>query len=131
MSEGRKAVVALIEKDGLILVGKKNTSSKKVLAGKWHIPGETVEGNETDYQALERGMLEEARIIVSPNKLIGTHTTGHGTRVNWYSCTTDTFDVVAGSDLEDIQWVPREKVKDLCTEEVFGFWPREVQEYLK
>ncbi len=42
------AVVAIIRYRDNILIGKKKANSIKFLAGEWHIPGETVQDNETD-----------------------------------------------------------------------------------
>ena len=53
MSEER-ALIAIVNFDGKILVGKKKSSSPKFLAGEWHIPVETAEAEETDEEVLIR-----------------------------------------------------------------------------
>ena len=60
----KRAVVALVEHEGKILLGKKRQDSEGFFAGKWHIPGETMEDDETDEEALIRGMREEAGIEI-------------------------------------------------------------------
>ena len=58
------AVVAVVNYNGKVLLGKKIKNSPKALAGQWHIPGESVEDNESDEEALIRGIREEAGLEI-------------------------------------------------------------------
>ena len=131
MSSKKKAVVAVVRHEGKILMGKKKKSDKKMMSGKWHIPGETLEVGETDEQGLVRGMMEEASIEVKPGKYIGSHISSTGKLVKWDECTPLTTDVVAGSDLEEIAWIPFEKVLDICQKRITSLWPQEALEYFQ
>ena len=53
----RRAVVSIVRYDDLILLGKKRNPSKKFRHGKWHIPGETCLPNETETDAVHRGIM--------------------------------------------------------------------------
>lgn len=125
----RRAVVAVVPYDKLILVGKKKADSEGMLAGQWHIPGETLIEDETDEAGLIRGMLEEASIKVNPGRYLGTHYSPKGTRVNWYECIPETTDVVAGSDLEEVKWVPFGEVMEVCNSDAIALWPQAVLNY--
>jgi len=131
MSPKRKAVVAVIRHEGKVLLGKKKKGGKSVVAGKWHIPGEKLEPGETDEQALIRGMMEEASIEVKPGKHLGSRQISEIFTTNWYECTPLSTDIVAGSDLEEIAWIPFEKVLDICEKEITSLWPQEVLKYFE
>ena len=48
----KRAVVAIVNHDSYILLGKKIKKEKKFFSERWHIPGETLEDGETDEQGL-------------------------------------------------------------------------------
>ncbi len=126
----KRAVVAIVNFNGKILVGKKRSDSPKVFAGLWHLPGETTQGEETDEEAIRRGLLEEAGIDVQVGKYIGEHfTPTHERAVRFYECFADSDTIRCGSDLEDIQWIPRSEVVSFLDEKILSFWPREVLDY--
>lgn len=131
MSLERKAVVALVIHEGKVLVGKKKEGSEGKLSGKWHIPGETLEVEETDECGLVRGIMEEAGIKIKPENYLGTHIAEKGTRVNWYECTPLTVNIVAGSDLEEVRWVSFEDVIQFCSQGALSLWPQAIQEYFQ
>mgnify|MGYP003534198861 CR=1 FL=1 len=124
-----KAVVAVIIHENKVLVGKKKEDGISFLSGKWHIPGETLELEETDYQALVRGIQEEAGIVVKPGKYLATHTTPKHTEVKWFECEPETIDIVAGSDTPEVKWVPLGELFELCGESVTTLWPKIIIEY--
>lgn len=126
----REAVVAIVRHERNILLGKKKEGGNRVTAGKWHIPGETLESGEDDIAALKRGMLEEAGIVVEPGKLLGVNQPEKGTQVRWYECSTENTEIVAGGDLVDVMWVPIAEVVAWC-DEMKALWPKEVTEYFE
>jgi len=125
--ERKRAVVAVIEKDGKVVLGKKIQNSQGTLRGEWHIPGETVEDSETDEQAIKRGMMEEMGINVDVVGFVASHTTPKGTEVNWYLCKTDEEELIIGSDLEDARWIMLGEVSTVAGELGQSLWPKEIQ----
>jgi len=99
------------------------------MSGKWHIPGETLRERETDEQGLIRGIMEEAGIKVKPGRYLGSHTTEKGTKVNWYKCEPRSTDIKAGSDLEEVEWVPFDKVKSRCHADDISLWPEGILKF--
>jgi ADP-ribose pyrophosphatase YjhB (NUDIX family) len=126
--ERKRAVAGIVEKDGKILLGKKSAYPKSTLSGEWHPPGETVEGEESDQETLIRGVREEAGIEVEIIKFVGSHETPKGNLVNWYLCRTSDVDLVVGSDLEEVRWVPLNEVLELSGETEKMMWPEEVRQ---
>ncbi len=126
--ERKKAVAGIVENDGKIVLGKKRTHPESTLSGEWHLPGETVEGEETDQETLIRGIQEEAGIKVEIIRFVGSHETPKGNVVNWYLCGASDTNLVVGSDLEEVQWVPIAEVLELSGETAKMMWPKEVKE---
>ena len=126
------AVIAIVNFEGKILLGKKKTSSPKFLAGEWHIPGETVEFGESDSEALIRGIKEEANISVKVGRYVGSSITPTSKKLaNWYECFAETDKFIAGSDLEEIKWVSRKDVLDLISPRVSENWPMKILDYFR
>ena len=123
------AVVALVEHEGKILLGKKRRDSEGYFAGKWHIPGETMEDGETDEEALIRGMREEAGIEIRVGRYLAQHISPKGTLVRWYECIPQTYDISNGSDLEAIAWTPKKEVPSIC--KTSHLWPDEIKRYFR
>jgi 8-oxo-dGTP diphosphatase len=65
----RVVVAAVIERDGLILAGRR--SEPPALAGLWEFPGGKVEPGESDRVALERECLEELGVRVVVGEPVG------------------------------------------------------------
>lgn len=128
LMERKKAVAAIVENDGKFLLGKKRSDSTGMLSGEWHIPGETVEGGESDREALARGIKEEAGIAAEIVRFICSHQTPKGTLVNWYLCKAGGVNLIAGSDLEQVRWVTADEVLALSGETARSLWPKEIQE---
>lgn len=127
----RKAVVALINYDGNILLGKKLDGAEGFLSGKWHIPGETLENGETDEEGLIRGIMEEAGIEIKVSKYLASHRTPKHTLVKWYECEALTYNIRAGSDLSGVRWVPKSEVIGMCNDRAKTLWPQQIQEYFR
>lgn len=124
------AVVAIVIYDGKVLIGKKRSDSPKKLAGQWHVLGETIQEDETDEQALIRGVKEEADLEIKVGKYIASHTTPTSkSEARWYECFADTSQVNYSSDLEDIKWVPKNDVLRLCSKRAVSLWPEEIIDY--
>jgi 8-oxo-dGTP diphosphatase len=126
------AVVAVVNYQDKILLGKKRRDSLKFLAGEWHIPGETVEDGELDQEALKRGIKEETGLEITVGRYLGNHTTPTSQReIKWYECYATTDKVVVGSDLEDIRWVKRNEVLIYCSPRAIELLPEEIQNYFR
>ena len=127
----RKAVVALVNYNGNILLGKKLDGAEGFLSGKWHIPGETLEIGETDEEGLIRGIMEEAGIEIKVLRYLASHRTPKHTLVKWYECEALTYDIRAGSDLSEVRWVPKNEVMGMCHNRAKTLWPQQIQEYFR
>ena len=125
----KRAVVAIVNFNGKILIGKKRYDSPKFLAGEWHIPGETAEAYESDKEALIRGIKEEAGINIIAGRYVASHKTPKGEDAKWYECFAETDIVKPGSDLEDAMFVPRKEVFRFCSEKAYSRWSREIIDY--
>jgi len=121
-------VAAIVENDEKFLLGKKRSDSTGMLSGEWHIPGETVEGEESDQEAIARGIQEEAGIAVKMVRFICSHQTSKGTLVNWYFCKAGGTNLIVGSDLEEVRWATLSEVLALSGKTARSLWPKEIQE---
>lgn len=131
MKQERKAVAAIVNYNGQVLLGRKLDGAEGFLSGKWHIPGETLEDEETDEEGLRRGIMEEAGIEIKVLRYLASHRTPKHTLVKWYECEPITYDIKAGSDLSEVRWVPREEVKGMCHDKAKSLWPQQIQEYFR
>jgi ADP-ribose pyrophosphatase YjhB (NUDIX family) len=125
----KDGVVAIVNHNGNILLGKKRSDSPKFLAGMWHVPGEGIEFGEDDKTALIRGIKEEAGIGIYVRDYIGSSLSHSNRNLRWYECFAQTDKIIAGSDLEDIQWVSKNTVFNFLDFEVKRFWSREIINY--
>jgi len=126
----KRAVVAIVNYRGKVLVGKKRKDSKKFLAGKWHLPAENVEGGESDEAALIRGLREEASIDIKVGKYVGEDTTPSGKEARWYECFALSVGAIPGSDLDALAWVPRREVPAFIGKRTVS-WPDWVKKYFE
>lgn len=124
------AVGAFVVYKRKVLLGKKKSDSKKVLAGKWHLPGEKVEDNESDEQALVRGLREECGLEVKVGRYIASGITPTSKReIKWYKCFALTDKLNIGSDLQDAGWFNRQEAMNLIVER-YETWPQELKDCL-
>lgn len=125
------AVVAVINYEDKVFLGKKSRDSQKFLAGEWHVPGETVHDEESDEQALIRGMREETGLEITVGAYLGSHTTPTGKEARWYDCYTKTDRFKCGSDLEEGAWVPKNQVLEHCGTRATNIWSEEIKKYFR
>lgn len=124
------AVSGIVIYENKILIGKKRSDSKKFLAGQWHIPGETIEGNESDEDALKRGFKQEANLEIIVGKyLCSSITPSSKTEVRWYECFSNTDEVKPGSDLENIKFVLKNQVLNSLDEKAKSILPEQIKNY--
>jgi len=124
------SVVAIINYEDNILIGKKRSDSLKKLAGQWHILGERIEKGENDEQALIRGVREEAGIEIKVGRYIGLSITPTSrSEARWYECSYVSGELRAGDDLEEIKHIPKNEVLNSCSEEAVSLWPKEIKDY--
>ncbi|MEK6926301.1 MAG: NUDIX domain-containing protein [Nanoarchaeota archaeon] len=124
-----EAVSGIVNYKGKVLLGKKKKDSPKVLAGYWHFPGEAIENEESDEEALKRGFLEETGLEIRVGRFLasGITPTSKG-EIRWYECFAYTYNVTPKSDLEELKWVDKNKVLKEHQETV-KFWPKEIIDY--
>lgn len=126
-----RAVSGIVNYYGKILVGKKRSDSKKFLAGKWHIPGETVEEGESDAEALRRGIKEESKLEIQVGDYICSSISPTSkSEVRWYECFSHTSFISPSSDLEDVKWVPKDEVLNFIDKEAYNLLPKKIIKYL-
>lgn len=128
MSQLNQAIVALVEHEGKVLVGKKIKTKDHSLSGDWHIPGGKVKIGETYLQAIKREMLEEAGVKVEIKKLIDEIKNSEVT-IRWYLCKAKTTNLKPGDDLEKVKFVKKTEVKKVCSKNAISLWPKKVVEY--
>jgi len=90
------------------------------------------EGDESDEAALIRGIREEAGIEVTIGRYLFSDITPTNKReLKWYECFAQTYNVIPGSDLEDIKWVPKGNVPEECGSRVTALWSDEIRNYFR
>ncbi len=129
MEYGR-AVVAIVEYEGKVLVGKKIKKPGHPLSEHWHIPGGTVRDDETHEKAIVRELEEEAGLEVEVIEFIEERQVEENKmRARWYLCRALHDNLKAGDDLSDVKFIEKDKVKSLCSEIGVSLWPPKVVEY--
>lgn len=130
MRDEKRAVAFVVYREGKILMGRKRSDSGKKLAGQWHVLGEKIEGKESDEDAVVRGAREESGLEVAiGDYLFSSRSPTRGREVRWYECFSDAGEVSPSSDVDDLKWVPRERVKDYLSVEYASSLPGEIKEY--
>lgn len=126
----RSAVVALVEYEGRILVGRKIVCDHW-LSDQWHMPGGHVKEGETDEGALRREMKEETNIEIRIFELLAEYQSPKGTKVRWYRCEPLTHELQAGDDLAEIRYMTRREALNICNPQLVALWPKEIIDYLR
>lgn len=131
MTDYKIAVVAIIEYDGQVLVGKK-INSNHFLSNAWHIPGGKLELNENEEQALVREMREESGIDIKVDRFLDERVTPDAqVRARWYLCSPLTHDLRAGDDLVEVKYVLKSDILKVCDQKAISLWPSRVIEYFR
>lgn len=74
MEDYNIAVVAVVEYDGYVLLGKKIHKPGHAFSDAWHVPGGKHESHENDEQALVREMGQEAGIRIRVERFLDERT---------------------------------------------------------
>ncbi|MFH1505382.1 MAG: NUDIX domain-containing protein [archaeon] len=129
MNGGKKAVGMVVRYENDILLARKIKKPGAILSEKWHLPGETLEEDETDEGAVVRGICQEAGIEVRIERALGSAITPKGTVINWYECVALNGNIRPGSDVDRVKWTPRDNVRGECHPDAVARWPKDVDDY--
>jgi 8-oxo-dGTP diphosphatase len=116
-------VGALVHDDqGRLLVVRR---AREPAAGRWSVPGGRVEGDESDYQAVVREVLEETSLHVVVGLRVGTvqrpGPAGTIYDIRDYACSLSVATTpVAGDDAAEVRWVTRQELRSLELSD--GLW---------
>lgn len=131
MSFYQIAVVALIERDGKILIGKKKKRIH-LLSKMWHIPGGKKKPNEAEEEALVREMKEELGLKIRVNKFLAQKNFPKlHKKTKWYLCSPLTDKIKPGDDLAEAKYVSKKNIFETCHPKAISLWPSKVVSYLK
>lgn len=120
MTNYKIAVVAIVEYEGQVLVGKK-INSNHFLSNTWHIPGGKPELNETEEQALVREIEEEAGIKIKVGRFLDERIVPNASvRARWYLCSALTCDLKPGDDLAKVKYVPKSEILKICDQKAIS-----------
>lgn len=110
-----QVVAAVIERDGLILIGQRRRDASKHPL-KWEFPGGKVEPGETARGALVRELREELAIEATIEAEIESYVFSYpgSNRATWllFFHVTEFSGVPQNLDFEQILWVPRAVLPD-------------------
>lgn len=131
MKNPKIAVVALIEKNEKILIGKKKKGNS-LLSGDWHIPWGKLFSWEKEEEALRREIQEETWLDIQIKKSFWEFfSSSSDIIIKWYLCYPIWGDLISWSDLEDVKFVSKQEVFSYCSYKVLNLFPETVREYLK
>jgi 8-oxo-dGTP diphosphatase len=110
-------IVAVIERDGYILIGKRKRGNRRV--GNWEFPGGTLEEGETHEQCLKRELQEELAIATEVGDFLCS--SEHSYTTDWtIKLLAYRTKVISGifnlNDHGEIRWV---KPTDLANYDLF------------
>lgn len=127
-----RAVVAIIEHEGNVLIGKKRTDVTHRLSDAWHLPGGRLESGEDELTALYREIQEETGLLTKPvEKLADCVTDDKRATLHFYRCSVVGGTLQAGDDLVDVRYIPKNAVIEFCDKRATSRWPKEVMQYLE
>jgi 8-oxo-dGTP diphosphatase len=110
------AVGAIVIRDGALLMVRRGHDPSR---GLWSLPGGRVETGEYLHEAVAREVREETGLEVTPSALVGIlEVVGdpHYVILDFAASVTGAEDPVAGSDVDEVRWVPLDEVHELdCT----------------
>jgi len=122
-----KAVAGIVLYKDKVLIGKKIVKEGHFVSGGWHIPGGHILVNESEEEALIREFKEETSLDIKiSEKITRCNIPRVETVVNWYLCETESDNYIPGDDLEEVKFVPKDKVLEECDSRAVELWPEEV-----
>ncbi len=106
-AHGRRGVVAVILREERFLVIRR--SQEVTAPGKLCFPGGGIEPGESEEQTLQREMLEELALEVSPVRLLWRSRTPWGTKLAWWLADTPEDPQLHPdpSEVEEVFWMSR------------------------
>lgn len=129
----RKGVIAIITRDGKILMGKKKHKPGHFLSDKWHFPGGKAEEGETFEEALIREMSEELSVRLNIEGKIVEYEYHFGEHVGdscIFHCTTGE-EPVAGDDLVEIEWFDYDSILKSHDKVTYERLPKEAKDFIE
>jgi 8-oxo-dGTP pyrophosphatase MutT (NUDIX family) len=107
------AVVAIITLERKFLVIKRSATVRS--PNQFCFPGGMIEVGETPQTALVREMSEELNIDVTPLKSVWSSRTPKGTRLHWWTATSNQLDRIFPnpSEVASFQWLEMEEINKL------------------
>lgn len=116
-----KVVAALIEKEGKVLIAKRNEGSNYT-NGKWEFPGGKVELNENEFDAIQREIKEEFELEIEAKEFMvnNVHEYPHKTiDLRLYKCEYLSGDFKLNAHTA-YEWVDKQNLLnyDLCEADI-------------
>ncbi|HEX4129423.1 MAG TPA: NUDIX domain-containing protein [Pirellulales bacterium] len=113
MSGERQGVVAVIERDGRLLVIRR--SAQVVAPGAFCFPGGGIEPGESEEAALVRELREELCVPVQPVRLLWRSTTPWGVRLAWWRAGLAPSAVLepVAAEVESVHWLTPAEIRSL------------------
>lgn len=125
------AVVAIIEHNNKVLVGKRIKDPGHLLSEEWHIPGGRLEDEEDENQALIREINEETGIDIKIERFLDERIV-HENKIiaKWYVCSPLNHNLKAGDDLTEVKYIPKSEIVKICPKKAISLFPSKVIKYL-
>lgn len=95
--------IAIFRKDGKVLLVRRG-KNEKTFPNFWVIPGGKVEKEETNQQALEREVLEEAGVVFRDAKLASWEETDQRTYLRFVGTFVSRKDTPISGDIQAVDW---------------------------
>ena len=117
-------VRAIISCGNDILLGK-----RRDLPSEWDIPARNVVKGESYDDALKICVKEQTGIDITIGSYLGGGKINCGRAARWYECFAKAKNGTPHGELEEIIWVPKNKVIVQCGEMVTSLWSKSIREY--
>ena len=108
----RQAVVAVIVRNSKFLAIKRSETVRA--PGKICFPGGSIEHNETEREAVERELLEELGVQVSPRTRVFSNRSPWGVQLNWWTAELPESQIPIANEAEvaEILWLSLQELRD-------------------